>query len=186
MARYLRRGRSHSFAFIGWGWIKLFLICIPLAALSVALQTTVLSHIDLPFLSPAAPSLTLLWVIAMGLFVGEKEGAVMGLICGILADAAAGETWMLLPVVYTLCGYLVGILSKDRLARNLPSYAVWVLVGGIWEQVTLYVRYMIRIGGLPSSRMISEELLPRLLLTLALVWAVYPAAICIKKIFVRK
>ena len=55
---------------------------------------------------PATPDLLLATVIGLGVYDGEKSGAVAGVGAGVLAEAfGAGGDIMLLPVFYMLVGF---------------------------------------------------------------------------------
>ncbi len=168
-----------------WEKIKKWVLGVVVAVLSAALQTTLLSRLPLPWLSPASPSLTLLCTLAAGFFLGEREGAIMGLMAGFFAEAATGEGIMLLPLLYTLCGYLVGWLSRDHLAHNLPSYLVWAAIGGVWEQAVRYVAAAIRTASLPPAVMLGRDLFPHLIMTLLFAPLIYGAYRGIIQRFIR-
>lgn len=168
-----------------WEGIKRWTVGLVAAILLSALQSTLFARIPLPLLPPASPSLTLLLTLSAAFFLGEREGAVAGLLAGFFAEAAGGEGIMILPLVYTLCGYLVGWLSRDRLAHNLPSFAVWTLVAGVWEQTARLVRAAVTTHSLPPARIITEDMLPHLLLTLLFAPAIYGVAKLLSRLFER-
>lgn len=168
-----------------WELVKRWVIGVAAAILMTALQTTLFARLPLPWLPPASPSLTLLLTLSAGFFLGEREGAVEGLMAGFLAEAATGGGIMVLPLLYTLCGYLVGVLSKDHLGHNLPSFMVWVAVAGIWEQAARYIVAAVTSRGMPPAVMLAEDLFPHLILTLLFAPAVYGGAKLLRRVFDR-
>ncbi len=143
--------------------LTLTLTGLVLLALETAPLTVI--HMPLPGLAPAAPSLGLLFVMATGFLFGEREGAVAGLIAGWLADASAGESLIILPLLYLVCGYLSGTVGRRRLAHNLPSFAVFAAVGGGVECLFSIARTAISIRDLPPVGWIVRGLLPVWILT---------------------
>lgn len=142
----------------------------------LGLETTALSRIPLPFFGwqAAAPSLGLLFTMAVGFLHGEREGAVTGLLCGWLADAAGGSGEMLLyPILYVLCGYMSGTVGKRRLAHNLPSFAVFAAVGGGLKCLWALGGAAISLRGLPPLVWIWKGLVPGWVLTVLFSAAVY-------------
>lgn len=178
------RASMHTAGQARWELIKRWVIGCAAAILTTALQTTLFAGISLPWLSPASPSLALLFVLSAGFFLGEREGAVAGLLAGFFAEAAAGGGGiMLLPLLYTLCGFFVGVLSRDHLGHNLPSYLVWAAVAGIWEQAFRYARAAVSVRGFPPAVMLTQDLFPHLLLTLCFAPAVYGGAKLLCRVF---
>jgi rod shape-determining protein MreD len=142
----------------------------------LGLETTALSRIPLPFFGwqAAAPSLGLLFTMAVGFLHGEREGAVTGLLCGWLADAAGGSEEMLLyPILYVLCGYMSGTVGKRRLAHNLPSFIVFAAVGGGLKCLLSVLTAVIELKTLPPAVWVWKGLIPSWVLTVLFSAAVY-------------
>lgn len=139
----------------------------------IAIETTPPGVIDLPGLSAAAPSLGLLFAMAVGFLWREEEGAIAGLVTGWLADATAGGGMMLSPLLYFLCGYLTGLVGRRRLAHNLPSFVVFSVVGGGVEAVFTVLREMVLGHGLPPFYWTVRGVVPVWLLTVLLSPVVY-------------
>ncbi len=168
-----------------WEKLKRWVVGMLAAILLTALQTTLLARIPLPFLSPASPSLTLLVTLAAGFFLGEREGAVMGIIAGFFAEAASGGGIMILPLLYTLCGFLTGALSREHLGSNLLSFMAWAAVAGVWEQAMRYVVAAITVRSLPSAAILLRDLFPHLILTLCFAPMIYGVGKLTIKLFDR-
>ncbi len=78
---------------------------------------------------PASPDLILATVIGLGVYDGEKSGAIAGIGGGVLAEAfGAGGDIMLLPVFYMLVGFFFGIVARIFLNKNLLSWLVYMLI----------------------------------------------------------
>ena len=141
----------------------------------VALETTALSRIKIPLFEwqAAAPSLGLLFSMAVGFLHGEREGGVTGLLCGWLSDSTTGEAMMLLPLLYFLCGYLSGTVGKRSLAHNLPSFGVFAAVGGGLKCLLSVAIAAVDLGTLPPAVWVWRGLIPSLVLTVLFSAVVY-------------
>ena len=170
--RYVSSGRRRRFLS---EQIRLVILLSLSACILLALQTTVLSRFPLPFSrsAPAAPSLALLLVLAVGFQLGEQEGSVCGLAVGWLCDAVGSRDVMLLPLVYFLCGWLSGVVGRRRLAHNLPSFFVFAMCGGVLEAAYKYLLAAADTGTLPPPSWILQGLFPPLFLTVLFSPAVY-------------
>ena len=141
----------------------------------IALETTALSRIKIPLFEwqAAAPSLGLLFSMAVGFLHGEREGGFTGLLCGWLSDSTTGEAMMLLPLLYFLCGYLSGTVGKRSLAHNLPSFGVFAAVGGGLKCLLSVGLAAVDLGTLPPAVWVWRGLIPSLVLTVLFSAAVY-------------
>jgi uncharacterized membrane protein len=155
--------------------VKLVAVLTVTGLTLIALETTALAHIPIPLFGwqSAAPALGLLFSMAVGFLHGEREGGVTGLAAGWISDATMGESFMLLPLLYFLCGYLSGTVGKRRLAHNLPSFMVFSAFGGglrcLWSVCTAAVR----LKGFPPTVWIWKGLVPAWVLTVLFSAAVY-------------
>ncbi len=174
--RYTQVERGHS---IRLEQIKLMVTLTLTGCLLLALETTALGRIPLSFLGMgrAAPSLGLIFCMAVGFLHGERMGGGYGLLIGFLADcmdySREGSGILLLPLIYFLFGYLFGIVGKRRLAHNLPSFAVLAFVGGGIECLLGLARATLQARSLPPLDWIYHALLPVWLLSTLFAPAVY-------------
>lgn len=87
------------------------------------------SFFDATGLFPASPDLILAAVIGLGVYDGERSGAIAGVCAGVLAEAfGAGGFIMLLPVFYMLVGFGFGVVSRIFLNKNFLSWTVYMLI----------------------------------------------------------
>lgn len=170
--RYVHSGRRRRFLS---EQLRLVILLALSACILIALQTTVLSRFPLPFShsAPAAPSLALLLVLAVGFRLGEQEGSVCGLAVGWLCDAVGSRDVMLLPLLYFLCGWTAGMAGRRRLAHNLPSFFVFSLFGAVIEAAYKYLLAAADTGALPPPAWALQALLPPIFLTVLFSPAVY-------------
>lgn len=141
----------------------------------IGLETTALSRIRIPLFGwqAAAPSLGLLFSMAVGFLHGERVGGVTGLVCGWLSDATMGEGMMLYPLLYFLCGYLSGTVGKRSLAHNLPSFAVFAAVGGGLKCLVSVMTAALELRAIPPAVWVWRGLIPSWALTVLFSVAVY-------------
>lgn len=141
----------------------------------IGLETTALSRVKLPLFGwqAAAPSLGLLFSMAVGFLHGERVGGVTGLVCGWLSDATMGEGMMLYPLLYFLCGYLSGTVGKRSLAHNLPSFAVFAAVGGGLKCLVSVMTAALELRAIPPAVWVWRGLIPSWVLTVLFSAAVY-------------
>ena len=144
--------------------------------LLAALQTSLLGRIELPFLSPSYPSLTLLLVVAAGFFMDREEAAILGIAAGFFTDAATGTGFMLLPALYFTVGYAVGRIKGSHLGHNLPSFMVFAAAASAIDVCFHLAVIAVAIRGLPTGEMLLRDMLPHVILTLLFAPAVYGAA----------
>ncbi len=147
--------------------IKLTVILVLIGCLLLALETTALSRIRLPIghMGAAAPSLGILFCMAVGFLHGDRAGGIAGLLTGWLADCTGRGGMMLLPLLYFFCGYLSGSIGKRRLAHNLPSFMVFSLIGGGIECLYSIGRAALFVKGMPPVAWILRGLVPVWILT---------------------
>lgn len=153
--------------------VKLTAIGFLMLCIWTALETTVFSSVKLPLLSPAAPSLSLLFFLCAGFFYGEKEGCVCGFMAGVVTESVTGQGMMILPLVFCIMGYGCGLLAKVFLGQNLPSFLVYAAMGSIVENVYKWICMCIEMSGIPSAAYLLHGLLPRFVLTVIFSAAVY-------------
>ena len=156
--------------------IKLTVTLAVTCLVLLGLETTVLSKIRLPFFGwqAAGPALGLLLTMAVGFIYSEREGAVMGLFTGWLANVSVTENPMLLyPVLYVICGYMSGTVGRRRLAHNMPSFGVFALVGGGLHGLWTLLEACIRLRGIPPTVWILNGLIPVWVLTVLFSVPVY-------------
>lgn len=109
-------------------------ICGLLMILFAVLQTTFFVRFA-PF--GKVPDLMLVFVIAMGVYEGEKWGSVVGLAAAFLIQAlgSSGNTPELLSLIYMPVGCAAGLLSKYYLRHTLPVNAVYVAAAGVLRAI---------------------------------------------------
>ncbi len=93
------------------------LLCVTEGTL-FAFQGTSASAIGTPYFLPA-------WVTAVAMLEGAVGGAWFGIAAGLLSSAAGGDALYVLPIVYMLYGFSVGLLGGHFLKKGFWFYAVY-------------------------------------------------------------
>ena len=150
--------------------VKLFLIALLAICLFAALETTVFSHISLPWISSARPYLCLVFVLASGYVFGKNEGGVCGFIAGIAFECAIMEPLpggiMVYPLIFSVLGYASGALAKIFLGENFFSFLVYVLIGSFIVGVMETIVAVMATGNFPAWTYFVKGLLPSMIITL--------------------
>lgn len=118
---------SHSYTPAGGGILRsqrrALLYGISLFVLAL-IQTT-LAHLA-PLLG-AIPDLCLLFVLGIAMFDGAEYGGGCGIAAGFLESALGGHGMTLLPLLFFIIGYGIGLMAGKALARTFPSYMIFIL-----------------------------------------------------------
>ncbi len=83
----------------------------------------------------ATPPFTLAVICAIGFIAGERQGAIFGLIGGVLVYALGQSGFSLTIVLYVICGYFCGAMTEYFLTKNLLSFAVYGAVSGLLQLI---------------------------------------------------
>ena len=126
--------------------------------------------------------LTLIFVAAVGIFFGERDGAILGLLGGIIIDSLAGGVIYTSPMVYMLVGYFCGLCIKRFLSRSLPSFLVYMLLVGLIKQAVNIFYFVMLSDSLNLMEIFLGTLLPDYIAFVVFSPAVYLVAFVIFKI----
>ncbi len=88
------------------------------------------------------PDMCFALVCAIGFVLGEKYGAIFGLVGGILVWALGSGGVSLSPMLYAICGYICGALPKVILRRNFLSYLVYTAMMGAIHLLFTFVYFI--------------------------------------------
>lgn len=89
--------------------MKRFGVMLIVIILCFLLQSTVFQALAL---ADVVPNLLLIITVASGYLRGRKEGMMIGLICGLIADFMYGDIIGVCTLIYMMIGYLNGIVNK--------------------------------------------------------------------------
>lgn len=117
------------------------------------------------------PQWTLLTVHCLGLLLGRSEGALYGLIAGLLNDVLVSTPLGVMTALYTGMGYLGGWFARRRLRRPLTPL-LSSAIGFAGYELFLAV-YLLFASGQSSVGMMTDagiRVLIHMILSLALCW----------------
>lgn len=155
--------------------VKYTLLIFTVCVLSV-MQTTFVKVNGLPV------GLALIFVSAVGIFFGERDGAILGLFGGIIIDSLAGGVLYTSPLVYMLVGYFCGLCIKRFLSKNLPSFLVYMLLVGLIKQAVNIFYFVMLSDSLNLMEILVGTLLPDYIAFVLFSPAVYLIAFALFKI----
>lgn len=84
---------------------------------------------------------TFVGVCAIGFVFGENAGAVAGILSGLLIDLIGSSGLSYTPTLFFICGFLCGRLVGWFLSYNLPSFIVYVIIGGVFKEIATFIYY---------------------------------------------
>jgi hypothetical protein len=122
---------------------------------------------------PATPDMLLAAVMGIALFDGERSGSLCGMLAGVLANALGSPGTAFMPVFYMLAGFLTGIAIRSFLSRNLLSWLVYVLIGGVLRGSVTLMYVMITEKVYDTVLILTKVVLPEAVMTLIFSVPVY-------------
>ena len=113
-------------------------LCGTLMMLFALLQTTFFVRFA-PFGS--VPDMMLVFVLAIGVYEGEKWGSITGIVAAFVISAlgSSGKGPDLLPVIYLAAGCTAGLLSKYYLRHTPPVNGLYVLAASLIKAVSTVI-----------------------------------------------
>ena len=157
------------------------ILVVPVVLMLAIVQTSVLKIFGKP------PGLALLFVCAMGMVFGEREGAATGVLSGFILDCLGGGVFSLSPVFFMLCGYFCGICARFVLSRNMPSFVVYSLVVGVLKEMINIFYFGMTSQSLNLFEVLTDTLIPDYFAFVICSPAIYLIAYILKKIiFIKK
>ena len=108
--------------------LQRFLLGAATILTALLLQTTVITRLPLP---GAAPDLLLVLVVAFALAEGPMSGMTTGFLAGLLAYLSADHQLGRLALVYTVVGYLAGLVEDDTDRSTLVPFGAVALGAGV-------------------------------------------------------
>ena len=176
----IRRGRNKDAERKPWQTAAYSLSFAILLFISAIIQTTCLSFFG------KAPALTLAIVCAIGFIMGEKYGAVWGIVGGVITDFLVSSGFSLSPVLFMICGYFCGALVGWFLSKNIPSFLVYAAISGIIREIFTLIYYIIFSNGFSPFKVFTGTVLPEYLAYLLCVFPAYFAVLVIFSLFKGK
>ncbi len=161
--------------------IVVYSLCFAVLIFTCAvLQTTCLSFLG------KAPALTFALVCAIGFIMGDKAGAIWGILGGIAADIIGGAGFSFSPVVYMLCGYCCGAFVGWFLSKNLPSFIAYALISGVFKEIFTFAYFGLFSKEFSPVGILLKVVLPEYLAYILCILPAYFAVLAIFSLFKGK
>lgn len=152
----------------------IYFLAVSLGALFLAalLQTSFLPALDL---FGAVPDLVLILVCGIAFYLGPTDGALFGLVGGILVDGLGGAGLSLSPLFYTAVAALFGALSVIAFANKFIHWIVYSIIFCFVKAFYSISRILVESGEIRFGSALAASVLPEFLGTLLLAAALsYP------------
>lgn len=106
------------------------IVCWFLLAFFCLLQTTLFTRFR-PF--GAVPDFILPLTVAVSMTEKEKIGSVFGLVGAVMIESLGGSTFTILPILYTLVGYICGIITTHYFRDSVATRALYTVVTTVFR-----------------------------------------------------
>lgn len=132
-------------------------ICTLLLIIFSLTQTTLFTRFR-PF--GAVPDLILPLTVAVAMVLREKWGAVFGLISAFVIESLGGSSFTVLPILYMLTGYIVGLCSVYYFRDSLAVRILYTLFSSAARAVFTMITLAATVGDLNLVYAFSAVIIP--------------------------
>ncbi|MCR5719509.1 MAG: rod shape-determining protein MreD [Lachnospiraceae bacterium] len=127
------------------------------------------------------PNITVILVSAFGFMRDEKEGLLIGFICGLLYDIFFMDFWGLYAMIFMYIGFLNGLFSRIFYPEDIKLPMGLICLSDITYGLVVYiVRFLVR-GRFDISFYFTRIILPEMLFTIMLSIIIYPILLFINQ-----
>lgn len=128
------------------------------------------------------PNLLIILTSAFGFMRGEKEGLIIGFVCGLLSDICFGDTVGFHALILMYIGYVNGKFSGIFYPEDIKLPMALIVVSDLTYGVTAYILMFLLRGRLNFPFYFRTIILPEMVYTTVVTLLLYPV---ILKINVR-
>jgi len=146
------------------------------------LQTSLFSFFRI---SGVVPNCLLILVITVAYTRGQISAIVTGFFAGILLDLCFSETVGFCAVIYMVVAFLAGFAHKIYYERDYFVPGALILAGELLYSFLYYVLFFLLRGKLELHTYFVYTILPRMLYTILVSLALYPAFHGIHRLLLR-
>ena len=146
------------------------------------LQTSLFSFLRI---SGVVPNCLLILVITIAYTRGQIPAIVTGFFAGILLDLCFSETVGFCAVIYMVVAFLAGYAHKIYYERDYFVPGALILAGELLYSFIYYVLFFLLRGKLELHTYFIYTILPRMLYTILVSLALYPAFHGIHRLLLR-
>lgn len=146
------------------------------------MQTSLFSFLRI---SGVVPNCLLILVITIAYTRGQIPAIVTGFFAGILLDLCFSETVGFCAVIYMVVAFLAGYAHKIYYERDYFVPGALILAGELLYSFMYYVLFFLLRGKLELHTYFIYTILPRMLYTILISLALYPAFHGIHRLLLR-
>lgn len=128
-------------------------------------QTTLFTRLP-PF--GAVPDLMLSFCVAVAVTEGEHWGAVVSLLAALVITALGAVSFDPAPLLYLVCAYTVGVLSRYYLKQNVLTRLVYTVAAGLCRAAATFAALAISSPAYEPGAFIRLAMIPEFFSTLLL------------------
>lgn len=146
------------------------------------LQTSLFSFIRI---SGVVPNCLLILVITLAYTKGQISAMVTGFFAGMLLDLCFSETVGFCAILYMIVAFLAGFSNKIYYERDYFVPGALILAGELVYSFMYYILFFLLRGKLELHTYFIYTILPRMLYTILVSLALYPAFHGIHRLLLR-
>ena len=146
------------------------------------LQTSLFSFLRI---SGVVPNCLLILIITVAYTKGQISAIVTGFFAGLLLDLCFSETVGFCAILYMIVAFLAGFAHKIYYERDYFVPGVLILSGELIYSFLYYVIFFLLRGKLELHTYFIYTILPRMLYTILISLALYPAFHGIHRLLLR-
>ena len=151
--------------------IKRFLITAVIIIAAYLLQCTVFSSLELAGIKP---NLLIIVTASFGFMRGSREGVLVGLVSGLLADIQFGDMIGFYALIYLLVGYINGMFQRLYFDEDikLPLFLI-AISEFLYGIIVYFLTYLLR-SDFNFLLYLNKIILPELIYTIVITLGLYP------------
>lgn len=134
------------------------------------LQSSVFSSLDL---GGVVPNLLIVLTASFGFMRGEKEGMIIGFICGLLTDIFFGSFLGMYALVYMYIGYLNGKFNRIFYPEDIKLPLTLIVGSDLLYGLVCFITFLFR-GKFHLGYYFVHIIVPEIVYTIIITIALYP------------
>ncbi len=151
--------------------MKRFLFYTALVLVSFSLQNNVFAASSL---ISTVPNIMLIVVFSFGFLRGSSHGMLLGFACGLLSDVFFGSTLGVSALLYTIMGFLIGLLGRLYFTEFSDMPLLLCLVSDTLYHIGVFIVVFAMGGQYHFFSYVWDILIPELCYTGAAALVLYP------------
>lgn len=141
------------------------------------LQSSVFTRLDLGGITP---NLLIVLTASFGFMRGEKEGLLIGFICGLLMDIFFAEYMGIYALIYMYIGFFNGKFKKIFYPDDIKLPITLIIFSDLVYGLVCYLSFLLR-GKFHFVYYLLHIILPEIVYTIIITIALYPLILMINK-----